>query len=38
MDRRALLAGAFAVFAAPVAAEAQVSGRLPRVGYLGNVP
>jgi putative tryptophan/tyrosine transport system substrate-binding protein len=40
MDRRAFLAGAAAVLAAPLAAEAQPAVRIPRVGVLrpGNPP
>jgi putative ABC transport system substrate-binding protein len=37
MDRRNFIAGiTLAVLAAPVAAEAQKTGNLPRVGYLSN--
>ena len=38
MDRRAFLAGAAALLAAPLAAEAQQVGKLYRVGFLGNFP
>src|SRR5262245_17397442 len=38
MDRRTWLLGSLGVLAAPLGAEAQVSGRVPRVGYLGGVP
>jgi putative ABC transport system substrate-binding protein len=34
MDRRAFLAGAVAVFAEPLVAEAQPSGKPPRIGWL----
>jgi ABC-type uncharacterized transport system substrate-binding protein len=34
MDRRAFLAGAAALLAAPLAAEAQPAGKIPRIGYL----
>jgi putative ABC transport system substrate-binding protein len=34
MDRRAFLAGAAALLAAPLAAEAQPAGKVPRLGYL----
>jgi putative ABC transport system substrate-binding protein len=37
MDRRAFL-GALAVLAAPVAAEAQPAGKVPRIGFLRNGP
>jgi putative ABC transport system substrate-binding protein len=37
VERQAFVAGAVSIVAAPLAAEAQVSGRLPRVGYLGFV-
>jgi putative ABC transport system substrate-binding protein len=33
--RRTFIAGTVSVLAAPLAAEAQVSGRVPRVGFLG---
>ena len=36
MDRRAFVAGAFAVVAAPLAADAQPAGKLYRVGLLGE--
>jgi putative ABC transport system substrate-binding protein len=36
MDRRAFLAGAAALLAAPLAAEAQQAGKVYRVGFLGN--
>ena len=35
MDRRAFLASAAALFAAPLAAEAQQAGKVYRLGYLG---
>ena len=38
MDRRALIAGALALLAAPVAAEAQPAGKLYRIGVLEVVP
>jgi hypothetical protein len=38
MDRRRFIAGAVAVVAAPLAAEAQQAGKVYRVGYLGNFP
>jgi len=34
MDRRAFLVGAAALLAAPLAAEAQPAGKVPRIGYL----
>ena len=34
MDRRAFISGAAAVLAAPLAAEGQQAGKMPRVGYL----
>jgi putative ABC transport system substrate-binding protein len=34
MERRAFLAGAAALLAAPLAAEAQQAGKVPRLGYL----
>ena len=34
MDRRVFLAGAVALLAAPLAAEAQQAAKIPRVGYL----
>ncbi len=34
--RRAFIAGGLALLAAPRAAEAQQSGKVPRVGFLGN--
>ena len=37
MNRRAFL-GTLAVFAAPLAAEAQPAGKVYRIGYLGNAP
>jgi putative tryptophan/tyrosine transport system substrate-binding protein len=36
MDRRAFLAGAVALLAAPLAAEAQQAGKVPRIGYLAT--
>jgi ABC-type uncharacterized transport system substrate-binding protein len=36
MDRRAFIATAAALLAAPLAAEAQRSGQVPRIGYIGN--
>jgi len=36
VDRRAFVAGAFAVVAAPLAADAQPAGKLYRVGLLGE--
>jgi len=38
MNRRTFIASTVSVLAAPLAAEAQISGRVPRVGYLGDVP
>ena len=38
MERRAFLAGAATLLAAPFAAEAQPAGRLPHVGVLLNSP
>jgi putative tryptophan/tyrosine transport system substrate-binding protein len=38
MDRRAFLAGAAALLAAPLAAEAQPAGKVPRIGYLALNP
>jgi putative ABC transport system substrate-binding protein len=35
VDRRAFIAGTLGFVAAPLAAQAQVAGRVPRVGYLG---
>jgi putative ABC transport system substrate-binding protein len=35
MDRRAFLAGAAALLAAPLAAEGQPAGKVPRIGFLG---
>jgi len=37
MDRRAFLAGAAALLAAPLAAEAQQTGKVSRIGYLSLV-
>ena len=34
MDRRTFLAGFAALLAAPVAAEAQPPGKVPRIGFL----
>jgi len=34
MDRRMFLAGAAAVLATPLAAEAQQAGKVPVIGYL----
>jgi putative ABC transport system substrate-binding protein len=34
--RRAFVAGSLAFLAAPLAADAQVSGRIPRIGVVGN--
>jgi hypothetical protein len=34
MDRRAFIAGTFAVFAAPLAVEAQAGGKVARIGFL----
>jgi putative ABC transport system substrate-binding protein len=36
MDRRAFLSGAAALLVAPLAAEAQRAGKLPRIGMLGT--
>jgi putative tryptophan/tyrosine transport system substrate-binding protein len=36
MERRAFVAGSLGVLAAPLAAEAQQAGRVPRVGILGS--
>ena len=36
MERRAFLAGAAALIAAPIAAEAQQAGKVYRIGVLGN--
>ena len=36
MDRRVFVAGAVSVLAAPLAAEAQPAGKVPRIGYLAN--
>jgi hypothetical protein len=36
MDRRAFLAGAVALLAAPLTVEAQQTGRMYRIGYLGE--
>jgi len=39
IDRRTFLAGTGAVLlAAPLAAEAQQAGKVPRIGWLGNQP
>jgi putative ABC transport system substrate-binding protein len=38
MNRRTFIASTVSVLAAPLAAESQVSGRVPRVGILGNAP
>src|SRR5262245_53658294 len=38
MDRRAFLTGTFALLAAPLAAGAQSTGKVFRIGILGNVP
>jgi putative tryptophan/tyrosine transport system substrate-binding protein len=38
IGRRAFVAGVVTVLAAPLTAESQVSGRVPRVGILGNRP
>ena len=35
MDRRTLIAGTLSLLAAPLAAHAQASGRVPRVGFIG---
>ena len=35
MERRTFVVGSITVLAAPPIAQAQVSGRVPRVGYLG---
>ena len=36
MDRRAFVAGTLGLLAAPLAAEAQPTGRIPRIGVLGT--
>ncbi len=36
MDRRAFIAGALGIFAAPLAPEAQPAGKVPRIGFLGG--
>jgi putative ABC transport system substrate-binding protein len=38
VDRRAFLAGSAALLAAPRAAEAQQTGKVPRIGILGSSP
>jgi putative ABC transport system substrate-binding protein len=38
MERRVFLAGAAALFAAPLAAQAQGAGKVYRVGYIGPTP
>ena len=39
MDRRAFISGiSFGLLAAPLAAEAQPAGKVPRIGVLGNQP
>ena len=38
MRRRTFIASSVGVLAAPFVAEGQVVGRVPRVGYLGDVP
>ena len=38
MERRAFLAGAAALFAAPRAAEAQPAAKPPRIAYIGGTP
>jgi putative ABC transport system substrate-binding protein len=38
MDRRAFLAGAAALFASPLVAEAQQAGKVYRIGYLSSGP
>ena len=38
IDRRAFLAGAAALLAAPLAAEAQPAGKTYRIGYLASTP
>jgi len=38
MDRRAFVSGTFALFAAPLGAEAQQAGKTFRIGILTNVP
>ena len=38
MDRRAFVAGAIALLAAPVTAEAQQAGKVYRIGWLGLTP
>jgi hypothetical protein len=35
IDRRTFLTGLGVILAAPLAAEAQQAGKLPRIGYLG---
>jgi ABC-type uncharacterized transport system substrate-binding protein len=37
MERRVFLAGTLSLLAAPLAAHAQASGRVPRVGFIGNL-
>ena len=36
MNRRAFLAGAAALLAGPLAAEAHQQGKVPRIGYLSS--
>ncbi len=38
VDRRSFIAGTLATFAAPLAAEAQQTGKVHRIGFLGTEP
>jgi hypothetical protein len=38
MDRRAFLAGAAGLLAAPLGAEAQPTAKPPRIAYIGGTP
>jgi thioesterase domain-containing protein len=38
MDRRAFIVGGGAALAAPLAAQAQQAGKVPRIGLLDYVP